>query len=122
MRIKKDREFLWQSVKADIEARIIRGEYKSGDLVPSITSMTEKYQIGRTTAQKILNSLCDEGIIVKRVGIGCFVAPKTSVKDKLLSKNMQRIQGLALQRVKEARALDIDCEQLLQMVKDKFNS
>ena len=72
---------LWLDIKADIEIKIITGEYEPGMRVPSITQLAGLYNIGSTTAQKVLEALCDEKTIYKRQGVGYFVKPH--VRDKL---------------------------------------
>jgi len=72
---------LWLDIKADIEIKIITGEYESGMRIPSITQLSGLYNIGNTTAQKVLEALCEENTIYKRQGVGYFVKPY--VRDKL---------------------------------------
>ena len=72
---------LWLAVKRDVEVKIITGVYAAGDNIPTIVELCEYYDIGKTTAQKIISALYDDGIIIKKVGYGCFVKP--FVKDKL---------------------------------------
>lgn len=108
------RGVLWETVKFDIEARIIKGEYKAGDKLPSITELSEQYDIGKTTAQKIIGAFCDEEIAIKRVGVGCFVKPY--IKDKLLAKHKQRLQAYIISLSQEAELLGIENEQLIEMI------
>ncbi len=50
-------------VKREIVAQIICGDLKQGDKAPSLTEVTIKFNCGRTTAQKALESLCKSKIL-----------------------------------------------------------
>jgi GntR family transcriptional regulator len=82
---------LWLEVKADIEIKIITGEYAAGDRIPSIVKIAEMYEVGNTTAHKVLESLCDDGTIVKQKGIGYFV--KLYVKERLMKIHEKELKS-----------------------------
>ena len=50
----------WQCVKYDIELKIITGEYKGGERVPSVHSLSNLYSIGTSTPQSILEKMAQE--------------------------------------------------------------
>ena len=57
----------------------LRQAIRSGDCTqktfPSETQLMRKYGIGRQTAVRVLNTLQDEGLIVRRKGAGTFLSP-----------------------------------------------
>ena len=67
--------YTWQSVKNDLELKIIRGEYKAGERIPPVRKSAEIYNIGTSTATKTLSQLCEDGTIYQRRGVGYFVKP-----------------------------------------------
>lgn len=69
------KNFKWLQVKLALERDIIVGNYNAGDQIPTIEQLMVKYSIGRTSAQRVLNELAEEGLIVRKVGKGCFVKP-----------------------------------------------
>lgn len=111
---------LWLGVKKDIEAKIIAGEYEQGGKIPTIVELGEQYNIGKTTAQKVINSLCDEGTIVKRVGIGCFVKPL--VRGKLLEKHTKELEQHINGAIEEAFLLGFDREHVRKLIDDMWVS
>lgn len=45
-----------------------------GSRIDSITEIQKRFQVSRETAKQVLQMLCDEGLIIKAVGKGSFVA------------------------------------------------
>ena len=105
---------LWLSVKSDIELKIITGEYAVGDKIPTIVELIEKYGIGKTTAQKVINDLYSEGVIVKKVGVGCFVKP--FVKEKLFATHEEELKTLIDKAVDYALQLGVDRKRIIDIV------
>jgi len=111
---------LWLFVKRDIEAKIITGEYEAGQKIPTIVELVEQYNIGKTTAQKIINALYDEGTIVKKVGIGCFVKP--FVKEKLLEQHGKELKQQAVNIVEEACLLGFNKEYVMKLIDEMWDT
>ena len=63
----------WRQVADDLRRRIGSGEFPPGSMLPSLTSLAEQYQVGRTTARKAVGALRDEGIVETVRGWGVFV-------------------------------------------------
>jgi len=68
-------------------AEIHRGEYRSGDRLPSEIELCKRFQASRITVAKAINSLQHEGLVVRRPGSGSYVQlapPVTSYQFGLL--------------------------------------
>lgn len=50
------------------------GLYKNGDMLPSEKELIKIYKVSRITMREALKILSDQGIIVKKQGVGSFVA------------------------------------------------
>lgn len=87
--ITNKRESKFLAVKSDIERGIISGKYAAGTKIPTIDELTVEYGICRTTAQKVIKTLVEEGTIISKVGIGCFVKPY--IRDKLIAGQEREI-------------------------------
>jgi GntR family transcriptional regulator len=62
-------------------ADIIRADIQSGALeprrpVPSITTLTQRYDVARETAAQAIHTLADEGLVHRVEGRGWFVRSK----------------------------------------------
>ncbi|SJZ55972.1 GntR family transcriptional regulator [Pilibacter termitis] len=71
----------YQKIADDIRAKIIRGLYKQGDMLPKQIELAKQYSTSRVTIQKALHLLQFEGVIFGKKGIGTFVAEQTSLYD-----------------------------------------
>jgi GntR family transcriptional regulator, arabinose operon transcriptional repressor len=65
---------LYHRIKEELRASIRRQEYTAG--APFITQreLCERYSVSTTTAVRVLGDLVSEGILVRRRGLGTFVA------------------------------------------------
>lgn len=63
-------------IAAELRARIEAGEYRPGDALPSITRLSQEYGVAKTTAQKALRLLIDEGLARGVQGWGTIVTDR----------------------------------------------
>jgi DNA-binding GntR family transcriptional regulator len=66
----------YQQIAADLRARIESGELAPGDMLPSITRLSQEYGVAKGTAVKALNVLRSEGLTRTVAGWGTFVADR----------------------------------------------
>lgn len=70
----EDSRPIFQQIAERIVDDILRGKYAEGEQVPSTNELASFLRINPATAGKGLGLLVDRGILVKRRGIGMFVA------------------------------------------------
>ena len=58
----------------EVRTQILSGDLSDGDRLTSTTEYATQYRINPATANKAITLLVDEGLAVKRRGIGMFVA------------------------------------------------
>ena len=63
----------WRQIHAELRAQIESGRLGPGDRLPSITDLSETYDVALTTARKALDALKAEGLVVTSP-MGTFVA------------------------------------------------
>lgn len=97
---------VWLDVKEDIELKIITGEYKSGDQIPPIRKLASIYNVGVTTAQKVMDDLYQEGTVLRKRGVGFFVKPY--VKERLYKKHKSEFEKMLLKTIEYAYRLNIN--------------
>jgi len=64
---------IYIQISEDLRTRILSGEYKNGDQLPSENDLAEQFGVTRTTIQRSLAILVNDGIIEKIHGKGSFV-------------------------------------------------
>lgn len=66
---------LYQQIAEQIRAKILAGELRSGDPLPSIRELAKNLMTSVITTQRAYLELEKEGLITTRPGLGTFVAP-----------------------------------------------
>ena len=64
---------IYLQIAEEIRAQILSGELAEGARLTSTTEYAARYRINPATANKAVALLVDEGLVVKRRGIGMFV-------------------------------------------------
>ena len=67
---------LYHQLEQDLVDRISGGEFAPGDLLPSEEGICEQYGVSRITVRRALEALIHQGLIVRRRGVGSFVAER----------------------------------------------
>lgn len=65
---------LYHQLEQDLRARVNGSEFQPGDPLPSEERICEQYGVSRITVRRALDALIAQGLIVKRRGVGSFVA------------------------------------------------
>jgi GntR family histidine utilization transcriptional repressor len=63
-----------QRIRADIERKILTGQWRSGHRIPFEHELMDQYGCSRMTVSKALAKLVDAGLVVRRRRAGSFVA------------------------------------------------
>lgn len=63
-----------EQIRAELEGRIISGEWPPGQRIPSEHELTREYRCSRMTMNKVLTGMAAKGLIVRRRRAGSFVA------------------------------------------------
>lgn len=74
---------LFKEIYADIKRKIENGVYKKGGVLPNEGELQKIYQVSRTTVRKAVEQLVEEKQVVRKKGVGLFVAPGISKQNIL---------------------------------------
>lgn len=64
---------IYLQISEDLKSQILSGKYQNGDRLPSENELVEQYKVTRTTIQRSLSELSNEGIIERIHGKGTYV-------------------------------------------------
>ncbi len=67
---------LYQQLSDEIKTQIHEGKLKSGDRLMTEAELSQQYGISRITVRKAIELLVDEGYVMRKQGIGTFIAEK----------------------------------------------
>ena len=109
---------LFIQIAEKIEASILDGSLAEEDRAPSTNELSAFYRVNPATAGKGINLLVDRGILEKRRGLGTFVAPGAQriVHNQRVEEFAQHYLDPLLA---EARAIGLDTEAVLAMLRDR---
>lgn len=109
---------LFIQIAEKIEASILDGSLDEEDRAPSTNELSAFYRVNPATAGKGINLLVDRGILEKRRGLGTFVAPGAQriVRNQRVEEFAQHYLDPLLA---EARAIGLDTEAVLAMLRDR---
>lgn len=63
----------YYDIYLQLKRKIVSGEYKEGDLLPSENALSKEYAVSRETIRKSLDYLSQDGLIQKKQGLGSIV-------------------------------------------------
>src|SRR5258707_8214762 len=71
-------ERLYEKIVEQIERRILAGELKVGDQLPSERELGEQFRVSRTAVREAVKALREKGLVEVRPGRGTFITNGTS--------------------------------------------
>lgn len=89
---------VYLKLRASIAAAILRGEYRSGDQLPSVRALAAEHGANPLTVAKAYQSFQDDGYVEVRRGVGMFVLPgaverlKIAERDRFLTSYWPKIR------------------------------
>lgn len=110
-----DAPFLYQEICAKLAEEIRSGKRLPGDRVETERELAEKHKVSRITSKRALNLLEEEGLVVRRRGLGTFVVSQTDKGEKplihrpafSLKENASKRLGLIMEDLGETYALSL---------------
>jgi GntR family transcriptional regulator len=97
---------LYQQVKEHLVRRVLRGEWKPGECLPSETKLAEAYGFSQGTVRKAIEELVDENLVTRHAGRGTFVR---SHKGDYKPFRFHRFRAHSGERLTEGRMEYIRC-------------
>jgi GntR family transcriptional regulator len=71
--------FLYKHVTRELRRRIDRGVYGRGDRIPSESALVKELRVSAITIRRAIRDLSFEGLLIRRQGLGVFVAQKPKI-------------------------------------------
>ena len=102
---------IYLQIAHQMAERILRGEWKPGERIPSIRDTAAELQVNQNTVMRTYAFLQDEAIISNQRGIGYFVADEGVAKSRILKRNTF-IEELLPQVFTTMDVLEIDMQEL----------
>ncbi len=65
---------LYKQLSSELRGKITRGEWAYGEKIPTEVELGEQYSVSRQTVRLAIEDLKNQGLVIKRQGIGTFVS------------------------------------------------
>jgi GntR family transcriptional regulator, histidine utilization repressor len=79
---------LYQQAKSYVQSKLLSGEWKSGDMIPSENRLVSDLSMSRMTVNRALRELAAEGLLTRIAGVGTFVAAEKPQSNLLMIANI----------------------------------
>lgn len=106
---------LFVQIAEQIESSVLDGSLEEDERAPSTIELAGFHRINPATAAKGVNLLVDRGILVKRRGLGMFVAPGAR---QIVRQERRRsfVEDYLQPFLTEARAIGLTGETVIEMI------
>jgi len=88
----------YYQIMEQLRSKIQEGAFAVGSALPPERELAEAYNVSRMTVRQAITGLVDEGILIRRQGVGTFVAPPKL--EQVLSKLTSFTEDMALRGMK----------------------
>lgn len=107
---------LFVQIAVQVEASVLDGSLAEGERAPSTNELASFHHINPATAAKGVNLLVDRGILVKRRGLGVFVAE--GARELVRAERQQRFADRFISpMLDEARAIGLSPEDVVDLIR-----
>ncbi|GAA1116313.1 GntR family transcriptional regulator [Nesterenkonia jeotgali] len=115
-RVVEEGRALFVQIAEQLEAAVLDGSLAEGERAPSTNELASFHRINPATAAKGINLLVDRGILLKRRGLGMFVAP--GAREILTAQRRAQFAANYLDPViTEGRAVGLSVESIIEMLR-----
>ena len=110
---------LYRQVVEAIRLRIAKGEFESGEQLPSIRDLAAQLQINSRTVVKAYEELDRAGLVVMQQGRGVFVASNRAALPA--NERRKRLRELAVKLLVEATQVGSNLDEVIEIIHDTAN-
>ena len=107
---------IYRQIAEDFRTRILNGEIKAGEFLPSIRSLAKDLKISVITTMKAYEVLEEEGIVSAIKGKGFCVNSQDT--DMMKEQHLRLVESSLSEAIKAAKIAKISNEELIQTLRD----
>ena len=105
---------IYEQISAQIKSKIISGELKEGDALPSMRLLAKELRISVITTKRAYEELERAGFIVSVTGKGSFVSMRNP--ELIREEHLKKIENLMREIAELAPACGLSLEELREML------
>lgn len=109
---------LFLQIAEELEGSVLDGSLGEGERAPSTNELASFHRVNPATAAKGINLLVDREILMKRRGLGMFVAE--GARQRLTAERRQRFADHYLApMLAEARYIGLSTETVIELLRER---
>lgn len=97
---------LYETVASHLRDMLISGTLRAGDALPSEARLADEMRVSVGTVRKAIDMLADDGLIIKRQGVGTFILGAVERRELFTLFTLEDSNGE--RRIPEAEVLSIE--------------
>ena len=105
---------IYEQITTQIKNKIITGELRPGDALPSMRVLAKELRISVITTKRAYADLEQDGFIETAPGKGSFVAQKNT--EFILEENYRQIQDLLEQAIDLSKSCGLTLSELTELI------
>jgi len=117
----KNDQPIYKQLQDKVSTLILNGSYTEGEVIPSVRQVSSELSINHLTVAKAYQGLVDEGLLIKKRGVGMFVAPdaRALVKKQEQEKFYQHALPEFIQRLEQLGISPEKIAKINELIKEK---
>lgn len=105
---------IYEQIKDQLKEKIISGELKASDALPSMRLLAKELRISVITTKRAYEELEREGFIITVTGKGSFVAEKNL--DLIREESLKKIEDMLNKAVSLSQPLGLKLDDMIEML------
>lgn len=104
---------IYEQIVSQIKDKIMKGELKENDLLPSVRTLSKEIKVSALTVKKAYDELEAEGFILTVHGKGSFVT--SANQELMLEEQKKEVEQLMEQAVRKGRSCGMKRQDLMEL-------
>lgn len=107
----------------DMKNRILNGEFKSGEQLPFEKDLCVEYETSKMTIKKAFDLLVEDGLIIKKRGVGTFIKEidLKEMEKLIFSKQFMGLTKFYSEKKVSSKVLNFDIIQAPESIAEQLN-
>ena len=113
---------IYRQLVQQVRRDVMLGRLRPGDQLPSLTEVVDSLSVNPNTVVKAFTELEHQGIVVRRQGVGTFIAASPSMTSVLVSPRLLGSLGRWVERARQDGLSSEQMRMLMEMALDRGES
>ena len=109
---------IYEQITRQIKAKILSGELKHGEALPSMRLLAKELRISVITTKRAYEELEREGLITSQTGRGSFVAEVSG--QRLREEQLRTVEEHLTNAIRAARLAGLTADELAELARTLF--